>query len=61
MRQGRVETARHIARASLDMVSREGFREFFDPFNGSGMRVDDFGWSTLVTTFPRLVDDSPPE
>jgi hypothetical protein len=61
MRQGRTETARHIARVSLDMVSREGFREFFDPFDGSGMRVDDFGWSTLVTTFPRLVDDPPSE
>ncbi len=36
-----------IARKSAELVDREGYREYYSPRNGRGMRVKNFGWSTL--------------
>src|SRR3989344_3104532 len=56
LRHGYGEVAREVAQRTLAMVEREGFWEFYNPFTGKGMRVKDFGWSTLAVTFPRLFD-----
>ena len=39
--------ALQIARKSAVMVDREGYREYYSPRDGRGMRVKNFGWSTL--------------
>lgn len=54
-REGFPEEARHIAEKSLEMVGREGFYEFYNPLTGKGLRVKDFGWSTLAVTFFRYL------
>ncbi|MES2209330.1 MAG: trehalase family glycosidase [Chloroflexota bacterium] len=46
---GRVEEAAEIARSSLALVARSGFREYFDPFDGTGYGADGFGWSAALT------------
>lgn len=56
LRHGFYQVARDLAHRTLDMVAREGFREFYHPFTGKGMRVKNFGWSTLVVTFPKLFE-----
>jgi hypothetical protein len=40
--------AEKLKKVTVDLVSREGFREFFDPFSGQGYGTHNFGWSTLV-------------
>ena len=40
--------ADEIANSSLALVGRSGFREYFEPFDGSGHGSDDFGWSASL-------------
>lgn len=40
--------ADHIVKKSVELVRKEGYREFFNPFTGEGYGVANFGWSTLV-------------
>jgi glycogen debranching enzyme len=54
LRHGFYEVARDLATRTFSMVEKEGFREFYHPFTGKGMRVKNFGWSTLIVTFPKL-------
>ena len=54
LRHGFYDVARDLASRTLAMVEKEGFREFYHPMTGKGMRVKNFGWSTLVATFPQL-------
>lgn len=56
VRHGHVDIAQTISNQTIDMVSREGFWEFYNPFTGKGLRVDNFGWSTLVVTFPKILE-----
>lgn len=55
VRHGYKDVAREIAQSSIKMVSRHGYYEFYSPKTGRGMRVKDFGWSTLAVTFPEIV------
>lgn len=55
MRNNYYDIARNIVQKSIDMVEQNGFREFYHPFTGKGMRVHNFGWSTLAVTFPDLI------
>lgn len=58
LRHGHTELAEHLMYSSMDMVGREGFYEFYNPFDGHGIRVEGFGWTTLVVTFPRLLEEA---
>lgn len=40
--------ADHIAERSRDAVQRSGFREFYSPLTGRGMRGTDFGWAAVA-------------
>ncbi len=46
--RGYQEDARRIARASLELVQKSGFREYFHPFTGEGGGAFRFGWTGLV-------------
>ena len=59
MRHGAADIARHIVETSIEMVEKNGFREFYQPFTGEGLRVHNFGWSTLVVTFKKLLAENP--
>ncbi len=45
---GYTEAAGAVRDASIALVEREGFREFYDPLTGRGMRSTEFTWSALV-------------
>lgn len=45
---GRTALADEIANSSLALVGRSGFREYFEPFDGSGHGSDDFSWSASL-------------
>lgn len=55
LRNGEVELAKQIAKSSIEMVVKSGFREFYNPLTGEGLRTKNFGWSTLAITFEKLV------
>lgn len=55
LRNNAAGSARHIADKTIEMIEKNGFREFYQPFTGMGMSVENFGWSTLAVTFPELV------
>jgi hypothetical protein len=40
--------ARHIAEQSRQAVMDNGFREFYSPLTGRGLRGTNFGWATLA-------------
>ncbi len=44
-----IKTADELARKSIELVNKSGFREFFNPVTGKGGGAKNFGWSTLVT------------
>ncbi|MFJ2031107.1 MGH1-like glycoside hydrolase domain-containing protein [Streptosporangium sp. NPDC087985] len=46
---GLTETVRLLGAATLRMVRQAGFRECFDPFDGSGRGGRDFSWSAALT------------
>ena len=41
--------AGRIAQASIELVRRSGFREYFDPLNGKGLGADHFSWTAALT------------
>ena len=47
-KHGYKREAEKIIEKSVDLVRREGFREFFNPLTGEGYGEKNFGWSTLV-------------
>ena len=38
----------HMARALLGTITREGLREYYDPYTGEGLGARDFAWTSLV-------------
>lgn len=44
---GDAEADRLLGRLA-EMIEREGFREYYNPFSGRGLAARDFGWSTLL-------------
>jgi len=51
LRHGFQNEAHELAKRTISLVEQEGFREFYQPFTGYGMRVPHFSWSTLAATF----------
>ncbi len=47
-RLGHDDEAAAMAGRLAAVVSREGFREYYESRSGRGMGADDFGWSTLL-------------
>lgn len=47
-KHGYDDIADQIVEKMVDMIQREGFREFYNPETGEGYRRDNFGWSSLV-------------
>lgn len=56
LRHGRHAMARHITERSVEMVLREGFREYHNPETGEGNGAEDFGWSTIILDMVASVD-----
>lgn len=48
LRRGDAVRAQRIAAASVALVRRSGFREYYHPYTGEGFGAPSFGWSTLV-------------
>ena len=42
------DVATELAKRTLQMVSRGGLREFFNPYTGAGLGAQNFGWTALV-------------
>lgn len=57
VKHGYRNIAKEIAEKTEAMIEREGFREFYNPLSGKGLRepTKGFGWSTLVVTFPNIL------
>jgi glycogen debranching enzyme len=48
-KQGYTALAKEIARKTIELVLKFGFREYYDPFDGHpGKAMKNFGWSTLA-------------
>jgi len=47
-KHGYKEIAREILKKTVELILKSGFREFYNPFTGEGLRTKDYGWSTLV-------------
>jgi Mannosylglycerate hydrolase MGH1-like glycoside hydrolase domain len=45
---GRDDLADDLARRSVDLVKKSGFREYYDPLTGEGHGAKGFAWSALV-------------
>ena len=45
---GYKKEAESIKEVSIDLIRRNGFREFFNPLTGEGYGTHNFSWSTLV-------------
>ena len=54
VRLGYAEQARELAARVTGAVMREGLREYYNPYTGTGMGVRDFAWSALAL---ELLDD----
>ena len=52
------DDARRLARASLDLVQKSGFREYFHPLTGAGGGAFQFGWTGLVLDLQDLAAES---
>ena len=48
LRAGRADVAATIRDATLGLLVRAGFREYFDPLDGSGLGAHDFSWSAAL-------------
>lgn len=48
LKHGYKDVAYEVIKRTLDLVSRSGFREFYNPWTAEGYGAVDFGWSTLV-------------
>jgi glycogen debranching enzyme len=47
-KHGYNDIAETILEKTVEMVMREGFREYYNPETGEGYRRENFGWSSLV-------------
>ena len=45
---GYYDLAEYIAEKSRELATKNGFREYSNPFTGEGYGAENFGWSTLV-------------
>lgn len=45
---GREDLARSVENRSVDLIQRDGFREYYNPFTGEGFGAQDFSWSALA-------------
>lgn len=48
-RYGYDDLADELRRDSLELIARSGFREYYDPRDGSGCGSTDFSWSAALT------------
>jgi glycogen debranching enzyme len=48
LQHGHLSEADEIARSSLALVARAGFREYFDPVDGEGHGSRDFAWTAAL-------------
>jgi neutral trehalase len=47
-KHGQDKLADHIVQQMVTMISKQGFREYYNPETGQGYRRQQFGWSTLI-------------
>lgn len=47
-KHGYNDIAKDVIKKMSTMITREGFREYYNPEDGTGYRRKDFGWSTLI-------------
>ncbi len=47
-RLGYEDEAKRLATGLIEVVAREGLREYYDPRNGTGLGARDFAWSALI-------------
>ncbi|MDN3358653.1 hypothetical protein [Actinomadura sp. DC4] len=59
LRAGRPDVARTVRAATLELIQRSGFREYFDPLDGSGRGAHDFSWSAALTLNMLAAGDGP--
>ena len=38
---------------NLKNKAEQGFWEFYNPYSGEGMRIPNFGWTTLASVFDK--------
>ena len=58
LKHGYKDIAYEVIRRTLELVSRSGFREFYNPWTGEGYGAMDFGWSTMVVDLLNLLESS---
>ncbi|MGO9205223.1 MAG: MGH1-like glycoside hydrolase domain-containing protein, partial [Candidatus Limnocylindrales bacterium] len=58
---GQVGLADEIVASSVALVRRSGFREYFDPLDGSGHGSDGFSWSAALFTDMVLASRTQPD
>jgi hypothetical protein len=46
---GRTDLQESLARQTLDLVERSGYREYFNPLTGEGYGTDSFSWTAALT------------
>ena len=46
---GRTDLHESLARQTLDLVERSGYREYFNPLSGEGYGTDSFSWTAALT------------
>ena len=56
---GRDALAKEIVASSIELVRLSGFREYFDPLDGSGHGSDRFSWTAALFTDMVLASSSP--
>jgi glycogen debranching enzyme len=49
--------AGNLYRATVDLIEKSGFREYYNPFTGEGYGADSFTWSGLVVDMDRAAAD----
>jgi hypothetical protein len=59
LRAGRTDLARTVRDATLRLLERSGFREYFDPLDGTGRGAHDFSWSAALALNMLAADDDP--
>lgn len=47
-KHGYTDLASDLTRRTLELVEKNGFREYYNPFTGEGYGQKDFGWATLA-------------
>jgi mannosylglycerate hydrolase MGH1-like protein len=57
IRLGRDEDAAHLVDQTAALVTRSGFREYFNPITGEGMGARAFGTSTAIVECAALADE----